>query len=46
MREMSPHGSSFQRTKKIAGLNNANIPEGFQLSEMAIARYDEVGPAG
>jgi hypothetical protein len=37
---------SPQSPKKIAGLNNAGIPEGFHLSQMVIAGHDQVRPAG
>jgi hypothetical protein len=38
--------SSFQSAKKIGGLNDADIPEGFQFSQMAIAGNDQVSATG
>jgi hypothetical protein len=39
-------GSSSQSAKKIVRLDDANIPEELQFSQMAIAGNDQVGTAG
>ena len=38
--------SSSESAKKIAGLNDANVSEGLQLSQMAIAGNDQLSSAG
>jgi hypothetical protein len=36
---------SSQSAKKIAGLNDANIPEGLQLSQVAVSGNNQIGSA-